>query len=1017
MRKKTQTALQGARLPCRASGGAPYCRGRVAAQRVGDSRAQTAAVKLQLRWDATGVAVRWWLVSGSLIVAIACGVMLVRTPPAKAPLGGPPMAQQGAASLTEEPVPPGATASPEGPARPQALQSLRALRMGSRALNLLQQRYVEPEKFKPQLMLEEALQSVAHLVPQMLVDVPQRDGQGQPLQLRLRIASSVHLLDLRQTDDLYRVGWHLLDALRFVADHLPPDVAASKIEYTAINGVLSTLDPYSRALDPDQWRDMQTNTGGNFGGLGIVILPIDGVLTIQTVLADSPAARAGLLPGDQILQIDGEDTLNMAVDKAVERLRGEIDTTARLMVQRKNWPQAQLVQVVRAVIHLQSVESKVLDNGIGYAKIKNFQRGTAAELGEAIDNLQRAGAHPALVLDLRDNPGGLLDEAIRVCDLFIASGPAVTTVTAGQQRDVRAVTGNGRYTRLPLAVLQNGHSASASEVVAGALKYANRAIVLGEQSFGKGSVQVPFEIDDGALKLTVAKYLVPGDRSIHGKGIEPDIGIQFVSATREQVSLFGGPQYSRAARKARAALASQPPPPPKVLLKVLLPDATDHSRSDAESPTEVIEREPRQRAAAILRRAGQASAAATWAAAQADLHELRRADDAALIDHLKRQGIDWRAGESVAEPALRVEIVDRDKGLHGMAGEILRMAVTLTNLGRQPLHRLHLQTRCDDSNFDGHEQLVGRLDPGQRRTVPLSIRVSIRHGDVRLPLHVVAAQDGRLLQRQDSASLTVEGRALPEFTFRAVVDDTDSTATTHATAADGVLQPDERAKLVVTVRNSGEGLAQAGVLRVRSLSGQRLHLGEGRARLGPLAAGAETTVQLPIRAVSQVPREMAEHGQPVQVELVMADETLGAERTEVVDLPWTARPLSETPARQRQAVQKLLEVGQQWNAPPRVSLSDTAAQLEVDANGCWYPLSATANFDPLAPAQRFAVASVNGDKQQVVSGVGRATLPIQARLRLDSGLNVVTISGQAGVRRSADRQLLVHCADQRTVAH
>lgn len=955
--------------------------------------------------------------------AVVCLVLLGQGPAATAPKGHMVQGVRLGATPSEAPQPADASPPPEGDGRPAALAGLRALRLGSRALHVLQHRYVEPDKFKPRLMLEESLQSVAHLIPDMIVDVPRRDSQDQPLQLRVRLDESVHTLDLADTTDLYRVGWHLLDAMRFVADHLPSEVPAAKVEYTAINGVLSTLDPYSRALEPDQWRDMQTHTGGNFGGLGIVILPIDGILTIQTVLPDSPAARAALVPGDQILQIDGEDTLNMAIDAAVERLRGEVDTTARLMVHRKGWPEPQLVNVVRAVIHLQSVESSILDNGVGYARIKNFQRGTAAELAEAVDNLLRGGAHPALVLDLRDNPGGLLDEAVRVCDLFIAQGAAVTTVTSGQQRDVRIVSGTGRFVRLPLAVLQNGHSASASEVVAGALKFSDRAIVLGEQSFGKGSVQVPFEIDDGALKLTVAKYLVPGDRSIHGRGIAPDAGIQFVSATREQVSLFGGPRYSRSARKARLAMESQPPPAPKVRFKVLLPDGADSEGADGETPADVVDREPRRRAAAILRRVGRPSAAATWAAAQADVREMVRADDAALVSHLKRQGVDWRAGESVAEPQLRVEIVGRDSGLRATAGEILRMAVTLTNLGKQPLHRLHVQTRCDDSNFDGHEQLVGRLDAGQSRTVPLSIRVSIRHGAVQLPLVVVAAEDGRLLPRQDSAMLAIDDRPLPEFSFRATIDDSLSGRPASGPVADGALQPDERAKLVLSVRNMGTGLAQAAVVRVRSLTGQRLHLGEGRARLGPLASAAEATVQLPIRGVAQSATQTTDAWQPVRMEIVISDETLGAERTEVVELPWAARPLQQAPAPAQRHHMGLLAQRSQWNDPPRVRVQPvleavTAAQPSGRAaSSCQYNLAATATFAAAAPSRRFATVSVNGDKQYFVAAHAATELPIRTTLRLDSGLNVVTISGQAGSRRSAERQVLVHCKSREATAH
>lgn len=894
----------------------------------------------------------------------------------------------------------------EGELRPRALQELRQLHVGSRALNLLRQRYVEPDKFRPRLMLEEALQAVAHVVPEMLVDVTAQDAKEQPLELQLQIGEAQLTLDLRAAEDLFAVNWQLLQAVRFIADHLPPDVSAEKVQYTALNGALSTLDPYSRLLDPDQWRDMQTNTGGNFGGLGIVILPVDGVLTVQSVLPGSPASKAGMMPGDKITQIDGEDTVNMTVDAAVERLRGEVGTTAKLVIFRKGWEKPQPLAVVRAVIHLQSVESKVLDNGVGYAKVKNFQRGTAAELGEAVDDLLRAGAHPALVLDLRDNPGGLLDEAIRICDLFIPSGPAVTTVTSGQQRDVRRVTGNGRFVKMPLAVLVNGHSASASEVVAGALKYSGRAMVVGEQSFGKGSVQVPFEIEDGALKLTVAKYLVPGDLSIHGKGIAPDIGIQFVSATREQVSLFGGPKYSRATRKARLAMDAQPPQPPKTLLKVLLPDGTEKAEPDAETPAEVMDREPRQRAAAILRRVGQPDAAKMLQAAAADVQQMARDDDAQLVAHLKKQGVDWRAGPQPAGPQLRVEIVGGAAGLQAEAGDILRFSVTLTNTDAVPLHRLHIQTRCDDAGFDGHEQLVGRLEPGQSRTVPLSVRVSVRHGDVDVPLHVQAAQDGALLPQQDQATLHVKGKPLPEFAFQVRLDDA-------AASNDGALQPNEQALVRVQVKNTGLGLGQSVVVKLRSLSGQRLHLGEGKARIGPLSAGAVGDAKLVVRGVdletANDSRRRAGDFEPARLELTVADETLGVERVQVVQVPWARRPASQAGPAERARMAALVPTA--WDDAPTVEVQSAQVDPAVpQADHCWLNVRATVAFDAAAPVERFATASVGGVKQFYHSGKGQALLQLAPRLRLDAGLNVVSLAAQAGAKRAADKVVLVHCA-------
>lgn len=957
------------------------------------------------------------LVASMAFLALVC-VALLWAPAALSPISvsaAARLAMANAATSALHMAAPSEAAPPfEGARRADALQELGQFHIGSRALSLLRQRYVEPEKFKPRFMLEEALQAVAHLVPDMLVDVVAQDAAEQPLHLRMRVGEAHHDLDIRQATDLYAVGWHLLQAMRFVAAHLPPEVAADRVQYTALNGLLQTLDPYSRMLDPDQWRDMQTNTGGNFGGLGIVILPIDGVLTVQSVLPESPAAQAGMMPGDKIVQIDGEDTVNMTADAAVERLRGEVGTVARLVLMRKGWEKPQAMSVVRAVIHLQSVESKVLDNGIAYAKVKNFQRGTAAELGEAIDNLLRAGARPALVLDLRDNPGGLLDEAIRVCDLFVPTGPAVSTVTSGHHKEVRLVTGNGRFVKMPLAVLVNGHSASASEVVAGALKYSGRAMVVGEQTFGKGSVQVPYEIDEAALKLTVAKYLVPGDLSIHGKGIAPDIGIQFVSATREQVSLFGGAKYSKATRRARLALDAKPPPPPKVLLKVLLPDGAERTEPDAETPAEVMDREPRQRAAAILRRVGQSGAAAMLAAAKADVDQMARDDDAQLVAHLRRQGIDWRAGEPAVDPQLRVQIVGGESGIAAEAGEILRMAVTLTNTGKVALHRLHVQTKSDDPAFDGHEQLVGRLEPGQARTVPLSIRVSIRHGDLAVPLVVAAAQDGRLLSCENTAPLRVTGKQWPEFALQVALDDRP-VAGTARTLPDGILQPGEAANLRIMVQNHGPGLAQTTVVRLRSLSGQRLHLGEGRARVGPLGSLATGAVVLPVRGVDLEPHQGGKRTsgdwEPVRAELVIADETLGLERSQIIELPWARAPLAKASAAERARLKALLGAPQ-WDSAPDIAIA--AHQVVVGAGTgaphCWFEASATVRFEDHAPQGRFVTASVTGTKQFYQSAQGRRAVTVPLRLRLDLGLNAVTVAAQAGWRHNSDRTVLVHCA-------
>ncbi len=895
-------------------------------------------------------------------------------------------------------------ALPRAPLAGSRQQEIAALRDGhivGRALDLIRHRYVDPARMHPREMLEEALQAVAHLVPEMLVDAPALFADGQPRILRIRIGESTWNLDAAAVTDPLHLGWTLLQALRIVADHLPPDVQPARVEYVAVNGMLATLDPYSHMLDPDQWRDMQTNTGGHFGGLGIVILTQEGVLVVQSVLPDSPAQKAGILAGDEILQIDGEDTLNMSVDDAVDRLRGEVGTAARLLLRRKGWAQPQEVTVTRAVIHLQSVESRLLDNGVGYARIKNFQRGSADELREAVDALLESGSQPALVLDLRDNPGGLLDEAVRVCDLFMLSGPAVITVTGGQHaRDERLVSGKGKFRQLALAVLVNGHSASASEVVAGSLKFSNRAIVVGEQSFGKASVQVPYEMGDAALKLTVAKYLVKGDVDLHTVGITPDVGMQFISATRENVSLFGPPRQVRSNRRSRLA---QPVTVPQAAyrLRVLLPDPAQ-SAAGEETPAEVMERAPRQRAAQLLRRSGDVNAKLTLKAAEADLAEMAREDDDGLVAHLKKQNIDWRQGEHVTDPALRVEIADANQGIQVAAGDVLRVSVTLTNLGKAPLTRLQVLTRSDDPVLDGHEQLVGRLEPGQQRTVPLSVRVSARHGNVAVPMRVMAAQDGQPLAPHDDTLVTVTERPQPDFAFRVTLDDTASAS------PDGVLQPKEEATLAIEVQNLGLGLAQATEVRLRVLGAQRLHLAEGRVRLGQLAAGAAAVARFAVTGADPKSPTAIDDWQPVELELTIADETLAVQRVEPIEVAWGRKALAQAPHTAGERIHQLLaSQATDWALSPTLTLLQD--RLPPVNDPCELTVAGSAHFDSHSPARRFVTASVGGVKQAYQAGYSQADVPFRAQLRLDSGLNAVTIQARAGAHRIAERQLLVHC--------
>jgi carboxyl-terminal processing protease len=294
----------------------------------------------------------------------------------------------------------------------------------------------------------------------------------------------------------------------------------------AIKGMLQTLDPHSSYLTPDMLKQVEVETKGSFGGLGIEIGVKDNVLTVIAPIEDTPASRAGLLAGDKIVRIENESTRDMSIMDAVKRMRGEPGTKVTVWIVREGSAEPKAYTITRDIIKIRSVKAKSLGDGIGYIKLNQFQQDTDHELEKALQvQVKEKGGIKGLVLDLRNNPGGLLDQAVKVADKFIESGLIVyTDGRIENQKFKYTAHKEGTYLGFPIVVLVNAGSASASEIVAGALQDHGRAILLGTQTFGKGSVQTILPMEDGsAIRLTTARYYTPNGRSIQAKGIEPDI--------------------------------------------------------------------------------------------------------------------------------------------------------------------------------------------------------------------------------------------------------------------------------------------------------------------------------------------------------------------------------------------------------------------------------------------------------------------------------------------------------------
>ncbi len=318
------------------------------------------------------------------------------------------------------------------------------------------------------------------------------------------------------------------DVLSIVKKSYVEEVDTKKLIYGAINGMLSSLDPHSSFMPPDTYKEMKIDTKGSFGGLGIEITIKDGILTVISPIEDTPAFKAGIKAGDQILKIDDKFTKDLTITEAVKRMRGPKGTKVTISIYREGLEKPKDFTMERDIIQVKSVKFKTLDDGYGYVRISQFQEKTDDDLEKALKALheENGGNLRGLVLDLRNDPGGLLDQAVKVAEHFIDEGKLIV-YTEGREKDSKmrfTSRKGGKEQNYPIVVLINSGSASASEIVAGALQDHKRAVVMGTQSFGKGSVQTIIPLSDNSgLRLTTARYFTPSGRSIQAKGITPDI--------------------------------------------------------------------------------------------------------------------------------------------------------------------------------------------------------------------------------------------------------------------------------------------------------------------------------------------------------------------------------------------------------------------------------------------------------------------------------------------------------------
>ena len=774
-------------------------------------------------------------------------------------------------------------AGPSESSKPYDLASLRILNL---TLQRIRDNYVDPTRIDPKGMLLSALDHVQRNVAEVLAE-PSPDKNS----ISVRVDTAQKNFDISGVDSPWALSSKLREIFKFVQANLPQSADAREIEYQAISGMLATLDPHSQLLDPDMYRQMKIDTRGKFGGLGIGIGIRRDMLTVLSILGpQTPAARAGLKAGDHVVRINDESTINMLLSEAVNRLRGDPGTKVTVYIERDNQKGTKKVVLERAIIDVPNVvglppaeysHPKILKAGVGYMRVKQFQGSTAEDIRREMAELSRQGLK-GLIIDLRGNPGGLLDQAIKVSDIFLDGGTVVTTVgNAGKSRDEKRARNDGNEPHIPLVVLVNGSSASASEIVAGALKNLDRAVILGQTTFGKGSVQVLYDNDDdSALKLTIAQYLTPGDLSIQSVGITPDVqtvpvriekdGIWFSPSAHAMLRESELEQHldSRNARKGEkpAETVKYLAPPPKKSAAAASDD--DEEAADEEAPI-VEDEQPKEDFEIELARDMLASLpSGVWkrhdvlAAGKAMIEKTRGTEDQKIGGALGKLGIDWTDGPAQGTPKLAASVTSDKASNKVAAGQKLTLRATVRNDGNGPAEQVHAKIKSDYYLFDERELVFGRVEPGQTKNAEIQVKV---------PKDALTQIDDLRFEfaethnaKVDPAQLKVQIDGLPRpvfaYTYQ-IVDDIQGNQ-------DGLVQRGEHVRLLVTVKNQGPGRSYKTQATLKNNSGPGVFIHKGRFRIDNIAAGQTKEIAFDFEVQPDLQDDT------VNLELAVADQTV-----------------------------------------------------------------------------------------------------------------------------------------------
>jgi carboxyl-terminal processing protease len=796
----------------------------------------------------------------------------------------------------------------------------------SKTLFYVRENYFDKNRLDPKRMLVGALDFVQRDVPEILID---RWPEHDPKQVTVKVNGQQRTFPIERVDAPWSLRNTMQDIFRFVQPNLQPVPEKEEarrlveIEMAATNGMLYTLDPHSVLLDVETYKDMRTQTQGKFGGLGIVIeMDKKNRITVKRPMPDTPAIRVGIKAKDHIVRINNESTMNMTLNEAVDRLRGDVDTNVDVYVERDASPGVKKFTITRAFIRPPSIDppARVLAvpaapgqaaAKIGYFHLQHFSANSASDLSDALQMFEKEHVK-GIIMDLRGNPGGLYEQAQKVADAFIESGTLVSMVgVGGAQRKDETASKSDHEPKVPVAVLVNQNSASASEIVAGAMKNLDRGVVIGEGTFGKGSVQVLFDIpspisfgdktddDKLGLKLTTAQYLTPGDVSIQGVGVIPDIETDPMLVQKDgERSWIRLQPSSHKRREADYEWHLEHPSarhgekPLETVSYLFTPKPTDkraHEGDDDDEaggdPDDAAEPEEDSDlktdflmdfARDLLAQAKSSRRHELVAQSHAFLEKERANEDKKLSAALEKLGVDWSSGPATtAAPQLQLTLTEVGGEAKVPAGQVAKVRGVVKNTGTTPAYRVRAVLESDNPIFDENEMVFGKIAPGEAKTYDLAVKVppsSFTRTDV--IKGTLSSQRGGTGAKAGGAEmvLNIEGKARPMFAYTYQTID-DQKGSNH----DGLVQRGEQVRTLVTVKNIGAGRSPHTEAVLRNGTGQEgILISAGRFDTKDLGPGETKTFSF----VYEVRPDYK--GDEYQLEMSVGDTTLGESVTDKI---------------------------------------------------------------------------------------------------------------------------------------